>query len=60
LHHYAGKERGVSVLPGGRNFGSKAHKGPEKKKVGRKNLWLNFTKSGGKGAEENFLKNFFI
>jgi hypothetical protein len=30
------------VLPGGRNSGQKAQKGPQKKKVGRKNLWPNF------------------
>jgi hypothetical protein len=33
-------------LPGGRNFGRKAQKWPEKNKVGWKNLWLNFTKRG--------------
>jgi hypothetical protein len=42
------------VLPGGRNSGQKAQKGPEKKKFGRKNLWPNFVKSGRKGAEEIF------
>jgi hypothetical protein len=48
------------VLPGGRNSGQKVQKGPGKTTVGRKNLWLNFwpnfAKSGGKGAEEKFLK----
>jgi hypothetical protein len=34
----------VSVLPGGRNFGQKAQKGPEKNKVGRKDLWPNIAK----------------
>ncbi len=31
-----------TVLPGCRNSGQKAQKGPQKKKVGRKNLWPNF------------------
>jgi hypothetical protein len=29
-------------LPGGRNSSQKAQKGPQKKKVSRKNLWPNF------------------
>jgi hypothetical protein len=48
------------VLPGGRNYCQKAQKGPEKKKVGQKNLQPNFTKSGGKRAREHFLKKFLI
>jgi hypothetical protein len=56
--------RSVPVLPGGRNSGHKAQKGPQKKKVGRKNLWPNFgcilPKSGRKGAAENFQKKFLI
>jgi hypothetical protein len=39
------------VLPDGRNFDQKALKGPRKNKVGRRNLWPNFSKSGRKGAE---------
>jgi hypothetical protein len=49
------------VLPGGRNSGQKAQRGPEKKKVGRKNLWPNFggilPKSGIKGAAEIFKRS---
>jgi hypothetical protein len=56
--------RGAAVLPGGRNFGQIAQKGPRKNKVGRKYLWLNFwpnfAKSGRKGAGEYFLKKFLI
>ncbi len=32
-----------TLLPGGRNSGQKAQKGPQKKKVCRKNLWPNFS-----------------
>jgi hypothetical protein len=49
------------VLPGGRNFGQKAQKGPEKKKVGWKNLWLNFAEKGLKKFLEriSFLAKLF-
>jgi hypothetical protein len=40
------------VLPGGRNFGQKAQKGPEKNKVGRKNLSPKFGQSLPKVAEK--------
>jgi hypothetical protein len=54
----------ISVLPGGRNFGQKAQKGPEKNNVGWKNLGPNtgriFTKSGRKGAVEYFLNKCLI
>ncbi len=46
------------VLPGGRNSGQKAQKGPQKKKnCGR--ILADFTKNrkGRKGAAENFLKS---
>ena len=47
-----------TVLPGGRIFGQKAQKGPEKKMVGRKNFiaefWPTFVKSGRKGAANFF------
>jgi hypothetical protein len=46
------------VLPGGRNSGQKAQKGPEKKKVGRKNLWPNFGRILPKVAEKG-PKKFF-
>ncbi len=36
------------VMPGGRNSGQKAKKGPEKKIVGWKNLWPNFAEKGPK------------
>jgi hypothetical protein len=48
------------MLPGGRNFGQKAQKGPLKNKIGQKKFGPNFTKRGKKGAEENFLKKFLI
>jgi hypothetical protein len=54
----------IAVLPGARNSGQKAQKGPQKNKVARKNLWPNFgwilPKSGRKGVAENFQKNFLI
>jgi hypothetical protein len=40
-----------SVLPGGRNFGQKAQKGPGKNNVGRKSLWPNFGRILPKVAE---------
>jgi hypothetical protein len=40
------------VLPGGRNSGQKAQKGPEKKKVGRKNFWPTFGRILPKVAEK--------
>jgi hypothetical protein len=46
------------VLPGGRNSGQKAQKGPEKTKIWPEEfmaeLWPNFVKSGRKGTEEIF------
>jgi hypothetical protein len=51
----------LPVLPGGRNSGRKAQKGPEKKKFGRKNLWPNYGRISSKVAEKgprNFLKEF--
>ncbi len=47
-----------SVLPGGRNSGQKAQKGPEKKKFGRKNLWPNYGRISSKVAEKG-PKKFF-
>jgi hypothetical protein len=35
-------------------------KEPGKNKIGRKNIWPNFTKSGRKGAKENFLEKSHI
>jgi hypothetical protein len=46
------------VLPGGRNSGQKAQKGPEKKKFGRKNLWPNYGRISSKVAEK-WLKKYF-
>jgi hypothetical protein len=46
------------VLPGGRNSGQKAQKGPEKKKFGRKNLWPNYGRISSKVAEKG-PKKFF-
>jgi hypothetical protein len=49
------------VLPGARNSGQKAQKGPEKKKVGRKKLWPNFGRILPKVAEKGpntFFKEF--
>jgi hypothetical protein len=46
------------VLPGGRNSGQKAPKGPEKKKFGRKNLWPNYGRISPKVAEKG-PKKFF-
>jgi hypothetical protein len=46
------------VLPGGRNSGRKAQKGPQKKKVGRKNLWPNFGCFYQKVAEKGPQKIF--
>ncbi len=40
------------LLPGGRNSGQKAQKVPEKKKVGRKNLWPKFDRILPKVAEK--------
>jgi hypothetical protein len=46
--------------PGGRSSGQKAQKGPQKKKVGRKNFWpnfwLNFTKKWQKRGRRKFSK----
>ncbi len=47
-----------SVLPGGKNSGQKAQKGPQKKKVGRKNLWPNFGWFYQKVAEKGPQKIF--
>ncbi len=47
-----------AVLPGGRIPAKKLKRCGEK--VGRKNVWPNYTKGGGKGAEENFLKKFLF
>ena len=44
------QELPVSVLPGGRIFGKKAQKGPEKKWLAGKILRPNSVKSGRKGA----------
>jgi hypothetical protein len=46
------------VLPGGRNSGQKAQKGPQKKKVGRKNLWPNLAEFYQKVAEKGPQKIF--
>ncbi len=46
------------MLPGGRNSGQKAQKGPEKKKFGRKNLWPNYGRISSKVAEKG-PKKFF-
>jgi hypothetical protein len=51
-----------AVLPGGRNSGQKAQKGPQKKKVGRKNFfvaefWLILPKSGRKGPQKIFKRS---
>jgi hypothetical protein len=43
-----------AVLPGGRNFGQKAQKGPEKNEVGRKNLCRILPKVAEKGPENIF------
>jgi hypothetical protein len=51
------------VLPGGRNSGQRAQKGPRKKSWTEEfmaEIWPNVPKSGRKGAEENFLKKFFF
>jgi hypothetical protein len=52
------------VLPGGRNSGQKAQKGPQEKKSWPKEFvaefWLILPKSGRKGAKENFQKKFLI
>jgi hypothetical protein len=48
-----------AVLPGGRNFGQKARKGPGKNNVGWKNLWLNFGRILPKVAEKG-PKNIFL
>jgi hypothetical protein len=39
------------VLPGGRNSGQKAQKGPEKKKFDWKNLWPNYGRISSKVAD---------
>ena len=44
------------VLPGGRNSGQKAQKGPQKKKFVAE-FWLILPKTGRKGAAENFQKS---
>jgi hypothetical protein len=46
------------VLPGGRNSGQKAQKGPGKKRVGRKNSWPNFGRILPKVAEKGLKKIF--
>jgi hypothetical protein len=48
------------VLPGGRNFGQKAQKGPGKNKVGRKILWPNFGRILLKVAEKGPENIFFL
>jgi hypothetical protein len=45
-----------AVLPGGRNSGQKAQKGPQKKKFVAE-FWLILPKTGRKGAAENFQKS---
>jgi len=47
------------VLPGGRNSGQKAQKGPQKKKF-LAEFWLILPKTGRKGAAENFQNKFLI
>ena len=47
------------VLPGGRNSGQKAQKGPQKKKF-LAEFWLILPKTGRKGAAENIQKKFLI
>ena len=54
-----GRRLRAPVLPGGRNFGQKAQKGPQKKKIVAE-FWLILPKSGRKGAAENFQKKFLI
>jgi hypothetical protein len=48
------------VLPGGRNSGQKAQKGPQKKKSWAKEFvaefWLNFTKKWQKRGRRKFSK----
>jgi hypothetical protein len=46
------------VLLGGRDFCQKAQRGPEKIKVGRKNLWPNFGRMLPKVAEKGPKKIF--
>jgi len=48
--------RSSAVLPGGRNSGQKAQKGPQKKKFVAE-FWLILPKTGRKGATENFQKS---
>jgi hypothetical protein len=52
------------VLPGGRNSGQKAQKGPQKKKMAERicgRILAEFLPiSGRKGAAENFQKKFLI
>ena len=48
-----------AVLPGGRNSGQKAQKGPQKKKFVAE-FWLILPKTGRKGAAENFQNKFLI
>ena len=48
--------RSSAVLPGGRNSGQKAQKGPQKKKF-LAEFWLILPKTGRKGAAENFQKS---
>ena len=47
------------MLPGGRNSGQKAQKGPQKKKFVAE-FWLILPKTGRKGAAENFLNKFIL
>ena len=52
-------KRSSAVLPGGRNSGQKAQKGPQKKKF-LAEFWLILPKTGRKGAAENFQNKFLI
>jgi hypothetical protein len=49
-----------AVLPGGRNSGQKAQKGPQKEKKFEAEFWFILPKSGRKGAAEKFQKKFLI
>ena len=54
-----GLTRPVPVLPGGRNSGQKAQKGPQKKKIcGR--ILVDFTKNWQKRGRRKFSKKFLI
>jgi hypothetical protein len=54
LLHFAYSYPKYTELPGGRNFGQKAHQRRGKNKIGWKNLWPNFCNISQKG-----LKNIF-